>query len=134
MTSKACDSFTRSQKSAIEPVRLPRRRSLTLGGPATGAKITWRPPTRQVRCGLRATRLVSAGTLASAWFTRPGSSRTSWLDSSTAAPAAASAARPRGESTRIPWRSRSPSAASCRLSISSAENRRTGSNGLTRLR
>ena len=54
--------------------------------------------------------------------------------SSTVAPAAARVARPRGDSTRMPWRSRMPSAARCRLSISSSEKIRTGSNGLTRLR
>ena len=39
----------------MEPVRFPPWRSLTLGGPATGANTTCRPPTVQDRAGLRAT-------------------------------------------------------------------------------
>src|SRR5256884_6041469 len=71
MTSKACDSRTKSRKSSSVPVRLPRSRSLTLGGPATGANTTCRPPTRQQRAGLRAMRATSAGMVEIALLTMP---------------------------------------------------------------
>ena len=134
MTSNACDRRTKSAKSAMVPVRLPRCRSLTLGGPATGANTTCRPPTRQERCGFLAMRLASAGTLLSAAAIMPASRRTIWLDSSTLAPAAASIERPRGDNTRIPKRSSIPIAARCRLSTWSSENSRSGSKGFSNCR
>jgi len=120
-------------KSSIVPVRFAaladRSRS---ADPATGANTTWRPsPRGRVRAGLRAMRLASAGTVARAVVTRAAVEphHLARVVHVGGRPPRAPRAR-RGDNTRMPWRSRIPSAARCMFSTWSSENILTGSKGV----
>ena len=133
-TLKNCVSCKSSRKSASVPLRRPRMRSLTFGGPRTAAVVMWLPPIVTACAGLRGIKVNCAGRLFKAVSTMSRPTRTSAALSSTNAPADRSKLRASATWQRTPVSSRMRNAARCRLSTSSSDMIGVGANGLTALR